>query len=255
MKTLALAFIIVLLSAGACFALLNFAGVGDKVAAPLASALLGAITYVHQTLDQKKVSFSLLALPQGIVTLRGFFLPSYVMFVYGAFLLLAIMNIGGAIGGIAAALSGLGYGELLFVAAAVSTPLALIGSYLIGRWIGVRSAKLPLVVAILAIAGARLGGSVMDWLVLPTADFEAIFHAPKEIKTFLEFVGGGVIFLAIPALLGAWRGRRARLAGYLRYLLKRIPQDTRLTIVNLAFEEADKATGGNLARQRFVDPG
>jgi hypothetical protein len=49
---LLLAFLVVLCAAGLCFGLLSVFGVAEKIAGPLASALFGAITYVHQALEK-----------------------------------------------------------------------------------------------------------------------------------------------------------------------------------------------------------
>jgi hypothetical protein len=58
--------------------------------------------------------------------------------------------------------------------------------------------------------------------------------------------------IVVPGLIGYWRGQRQRLSKYLDYLLSVLPQQTRDTVVDLAFEEAQKvaATVGEVRPYR-----
>jgi hypothetical protein len=47
--------------------------------------------------------------------------------------------------------------------------------------------------------------------------------------------------LLVAGLLGYWRGQKYRLSKYLHYLLGVLPAETRDAVIELAFEEAQKA--------------
>ena len=46
----------------------------------------------------------------------------------------------------------------------------------------------------------------------------------------------------VPGLIGYWRGKRQSLSKYLHYLLSVLPPQTRDTVVELAFDEAQKVS-------------
>src|SRR5260221_2665331 len=92
MKTLALAFAIVLAAVTLCFGVLARFGVADKVAAPIASVLFAAITYVHQALEQRTTKPRLALAPPRIVSLEGFGLSPRVISRYGTLLVVAAIG-------------------------------------------------------------------------------------------------------------------------------------------------------------------
>ena len=50
------------------------------------------------------------------------------------------------------------------------------------------------------------------------------------------------LIVIVPGLIGYWRGKRQSLSKYLYYLLSVLPPQTRDTVVELAFEEAQKVS-------------
>ena len=239
------AFLIVMCAAALCFGVLSFLGVAEKIAGPLASSLFGAITYVHQALEKSTFKLRLSALPQGLVTLRGFFLSPVVMFAYASLTLYAMLALL------------FGYGEVYgwIMATAVDIPPdsmsavllpGLIASsvakaaagYFVGRWIGSRVERYSIVVLLSAVSGASLLSLLAFYFAPQVADI--MFGSKVSVRLLLLTFADNAGTMAVPGLIGAWRGRRARLTKYLGYLLGRIPDDTRLVIVNLAFEEAER---------------
>jgi hypothetical protein len=64
-------------------------------------------------------------------------------------------------------------------------------------------------------------------------NYDPVANAAVMGVTSVEF--------ALAGLLGIWRGRRRRLAGYLEYLLSVLPLESRGALVDLAYEEAKRA--------------
>src|SRR5262245_48072215 len=106
MKSLALAFVIVLSASAIIFGALSFFGIAQTIAAPIAGLFLSAITYVHQVIEKKDPKTALSALPKGIVALSGFFLPWYVMTVYASFTLIAAIEFSACVIGFASGVAG-----------------------------------------------------------------------------------------------------------------------------------------------------
>jgi hypothetical protein len=238
MKNLVLAAGIVFLAAICLFGLLILAGIERAGAMSVATMPLGGIVYVHQTLDKRDMKPNLRALPRGVVTLEGFALPWYQMLVYGALMFAALKQIGGFIGGVTAGLAGVeSDNALTVIATVVGNLVAIIGVYAICFWIGTRCDKYPYLVGLGVPIFGHMIGITVDYLILSSAEFTAFFGQPKSLGFFIVGVISGTLVVVLFALLGIWRGSRARLSAYLSYLLGSLPPDTRNTIIDLTYEE------------------
>src|SRR5262245_19173152 len=105
MKSLALAFVIVLSGAALTFGALGLFGVAQTIAGPISGLFLSAITYVHQVIEKKDPKAALTAIPKGIVALQGFFLPWYVIAVYSSLTLIAAIQLWAVVVGLATGLA------------------------------------------------------------------------------------------------------------------------------------------------------
>jgi len=123
---------------------------------------------------------------------------------------------------------------------ASAVPIAIAGGYLIGRWIGTRSAERgPYAVMLAAFLGC-FGTRVVEFIMLSPENFAEFYGSDKGFGLFLgQLIGGTVVYSAC-GLVGYWRGRRMRFTQYLRYLLSVLPKDTRDVLVKMAYEEAQR---------------
>lgn len=254
------AFLIVLVAAAACFGLLSLFGVAEKIAGPLASALFGAITYVHQAIEKQRATSSATASSQGVVTLRGYFFSPVLMFVYASLALYAMMVLIYAYGRYSGALlsdivDSMDRNEitdlmlpLLFAASVTKVVVA----YVVGRWVGSRARRFSEIVLLCSIAGASIlvmavysiGGGSSSSLF-----FEGVARPKVLLLGFADNFGT----MTVPGLVGIWRGKRLRLTGYLGYLLSRLPMDTRFATVNMVYEEVNRLTAGAMKEQGPVN--
>ena len=174
------------------------------------------------------------------------------MVLYGA---LALWTLGQAAGGLAGLVlsvvlqpyhDGPPPARLLLAMAVIGpTMLTIFAAYFVGRWIGTRCLRRGIVAIVLVAVLTAVGAVAVD--VLATTDeyyremFDAERLSPAHILTRVALVSFNIL---VPGLIGYWRGRKLRLSKYLHYLLGVLPAETRDTVVDLAFEEAQKVAAG-----------
>lgn len=255
MKNLALAALAVFASASFIYVVLTAAGVEKAAALPIAAMPLNGIVFVHQTLEKGSLRPNFRALPRGVVDFQGFALPWYQLLVYGTLIFAALKQIGGFIGGVAAGLARVASMDALAaIAGIVGNLVGIIAIYAICAWIGTRCAKYTYLVGLgVPFLGNAIGGAV-DFTFLSNAEFVSFFGAPKSAGFFLIQVLLGTLLVAPFAMLGIWRGRRARLSAYLSYLLGLLPASTRSSIIDLAYEEVKVLTAGTQRAAPVADP-
>jgi hypothetical protein len=107
-------------------------------------------------------------------------------------------------------------------------------SYFVGRWIGTRCSSKGTIAILLAIFLSTVIGLTIDRMV------------PDEPGEFPSWLADLIEFpLAIFAgVIGYRRGRKYRLSRYLHYLLGVLSPETRDTLIDLAFGEAQKIGSG-----------
>jgi hypothetical protein len=96
---------------------------------------------------------------------------------------------------------------------------------------------------------ARAALSLFDWWALSEEGFEFVYEQPKSASSAVLMAVVGMALLGVISFLGSLRGRKLRLSRYVAYLLARLPRETRLTLVSLAYEEAKKLSSGTLEQQ------
>jgi hypothetical protein len=238
MKNLILAGVIVLGAAGILLGIQTLLGLDVKSALAIAALPLSSISSVHQTLEKGTLKLNFRALPKGVVNLQGFALPWYQMLVYGALIFVPLKELGGFVGGLTAGMAAISEsGALIWIVAVIANLVTIAGMYLIGSWIGARCNKYGWLIGIAVPFFGQIVAEAADFILLSDAQFHELFGEPKTFGLFAVGVITGSLLVAVFALLGVWRGRRARLSAYLAYLLGNLPAETRDTIVNLAYEE------------------
>ncbi len=176
---------------------------------------------------------------------EGFGLPWYTMLVYGTFLFAAAVQAAGFVAGVSVALAQGNVSDLravLLVDIILGASAAL---FFVGAWLGSRVTQFGIPVLFAVVVLGRVIVAVIDYLALSKSQFEEVTGLEKSLSTFaLTALGGSALFVGLAAifgLVGFWHGRRSRLANYLHSLLGQVSEDTRQTIVNLAYEEAQRA--------------
>lgn len=218
---------------------------------------VGCVHYAEM-LEQRHVRMSLWPdRPTAVPTLHGYVISPIVMLAYGTVIVLAVAEFASGLtgilaGGMSALLTeGKSLQELApklplvigLLALLVAVPIQLLGGYVVGKWIGARCARNGLIVMLgSAAAGAVLLRGI-DYLISPPEHFKALFGQEKSAGVLLLAAIGPFAVFSIGGLIGYWRGRRRKLSSYLHYLLSVLPNDTRNLIVDLAFEEAQRAGG------------
>lgn len=124
----------------------------------------------------------------------------------------------------------------------IAFPVMTIAVYCIGRWIGSRCSKNGALALISTVLLCIFMLKATDYLFSDRETLMQLYGTERELSSFANKVlmpglSAFLIFSGI-GLVGYWRGKRRRLTEYMRYLLNVLPQHTRETLVNLAFEEA-----------------
>jgi hypothetical protein len=189
-------------------------------------ALGSGIAYYHLLSRRRGGGLS----PRGIVAPSRFRLRWPLASVLGALIILLGVN--------AAAMFGALLTGSLEFALGASTIAAITASFAIGRWIVIRADAHAVVAAMIAAAVARIVGGVSDWILAPEIIRTTLGVA--DLSTWLVVSAIGAILWIAAAVAGAYFGRRSREAGYLAYLLRRIPQGTRTSLLEMVYEEANE---------------
>jgi hypothetical protein len=168
--------------------------------------------------------------PAGIVRFSGFELAWPVVTILGAFGIIAAGNAAAFVGGL---LTGTIEGAL-----GASVVAAVVASFAVGRWIGIRADQHALIATVITAYLARLLGAIIDMALTPADIRGALGMALTTDYAIALLVGGGI--WAVSALCGGILGRRAREAGYLSYLLARIPAGTRTSVMELVYDESKR---------------
>jgi hypothetical protein len=203
---------------------------GLKELEKVASAPLLATPGIYAYLRRRRGLGGLL--PAGVVTQQGYGLAWPVTIMLGSVVIIGTANL---VSGAMAFLTG-----SLDAALGASAVTALVASFAVGRWIGMRSATHALLAAILTAYLARFGAAVLDMALVDEATRKSL-----GLQLTPEFVASLILWAtiwAVAAVVGCMVGLRGRDAGYLAYLLKRVSPATGKTILDLAYEESAKAT-------------
>jgi len=235
---------------GLTFALLYLFGYPQAMSAAgiLAGAVITAFPKVAEFLEQQESRKSLAAGRRApVYDFRGFQIAWPLMVVYGTVVLWGVTQA-------AAGFAGLMLGSMLsfegenapkaaFAASVPATMIAILGSYFVGRWIGARTSRLGIVTMLLIASLTSAAAVGIDVLMLSHGLYKNLYGS--EWLAFFGILTRITVIsfmMIVPGLIGYWRGQRQRLSKYLDYLLSVLPPQTRDTVVELAFEEAQKVS-------------
>jgi hypothetical protein len=214
-----------------------------NVAKTIGGVIIASFPVIAEFLERQKGRKNLAAGKQRpVYDFRGFQITWPLMAVYGTIIVVVVFALGPfLVGFIRGFYNGFVAGyykqegpqiqpdELYWADIIVSYLVSITGSYLVGRWIGTRCARRG-VVAILLIGPLASAIYIATNLPVREMEVQTILHE-FAIRTCI-FWGAG--------LFGHWRGKRYKLSAYLHYLMRVLPAETRETVVELTFEEAQK---------------
>jgi hypothetical protein len=237
MKSLLLALAAVSFAVIATFAALNALQVQKEIAGSAAGVFLGALPYVHKRFERYAKTPIPALKRDAVVTFDSFALPDLVLFVYATFVAIAASQL---IGGFSLAIT---EGAAAFdnmaapVAGLLSAPLQLFTAFVIGRWVGVRSGRRGVLIVVTAFGVSISAEHVLRLVFMSDTEFAATFGVDRTVVIVLAQWGGGIVLWTLLALFGFWRGRKRRLSQYADYLLRKLPPETRDTVLLLLREE------------------
>jgi hypothetical protein len=163
------------------------------------------------------------------------------MVLYGTILLCVIREGFGYVAGFVLGAAGGKLEGLPHMMAVTTVPAAMFGMYFIARWIGTRCTRRGIIATLLVAILAITISALLEIVGLTDEDYRLLLgHEKTDYAKLFGIKGLGVSILAAVGLLGYWRGHKQRLSKYLYYLLGVLPVATRETVVDLAFEEAQK---------------
>ncbi len=240
MRSLLLALGAVSLTVVATFAALSALQVPKEIAGSAAGAFLGAIPYVHKQFERRAKSPILAFRRDAIVTFDSFALPNYVLVVYGTFVAFAVSQVIGGFSVAIAESAATFEGMATPVAGLLSAPLQMFIVFAMGRWIGVRSGRLGVLIVLTVFVLSVSAEHILRLAYMDDRAFATAFGVDRTSMIMLAQWGGGVVLWTIFGLLGFWRGRRRRLSQYADYLLRKLPPATRDTVLLLLREEVTR---------------
>jgi len=234
---LLVAFGIALLGIIVVFLALSHLGLDKSVAGAIASAIISAIPSIRESLDKHGLPGARREARRPVLSFEGFGLSPQKQIVYGFLMLFGAMNLSSGFVGLLGGASGLTAETTVLITQAVSIVVVYPAMFLVGRWVGRRGISKGIATVFLICAFARVANSLLDL---------SFFSYPKVrslagMQSWQQIVAG-VALLFLVGCLGYWRGRRQRLSAYLAYLLRRVSNDTREAIVELAYGEASRKT-------------
>jgi hypothetical protein len=245
MKSLAIALGIVVAFAAGLFAVCRAFGVVTQVAGPIASSSLGLITFIHDKVE-KSFSQSNSKITPGIVPLDAFLIRWPYMLLYASLLVVGIAELGGLIIATPASLLAKAMPSVpqVFVFSMItiaSIPLFGGAIFVLGRWMGIRSAK----AAYWLLPVALILGRVVDITVASffSASFRQLWANGFQNANTQSKLATFSVFLAFVACgwAGVWTGNKVRFASYFNSLLSQVSPATRETLLAMTFEEAKSA--------------
>jgi hypothetical protein len=241
-------------------------GLPSEIAKGLAGLPAFTIKDLYEFLETRSAKLALAKVGStSIANLEEFSINPLAAFLIATIMFAGMILLIGAVAGVLVAVGAAvaGGSELLdpntklflWLVIYTSFPLKVIASAYIGRWIGTRS---PLYGVTIAVSSALFGVSLSyAFSVLMISDdlFKALTGGEKTgtaaLAQFITVFPDMLIYMIVGGL-GVWSGRRRHLARYLTFILNVLPSETRLSIVEMARDEAGRASasvipGGSVA--------
>jgi hypothetical protein len=250
MKLLAMALVVSMAMGTILFiAVLLAGGVAHvEVAGAIGAMPLVAVPHIYDTLERVEARKSVTSGHKIMIpTFEGFSVSWPIMVVAGTIVVIVITQFTGAIAGGIADACGARTPSVIGTVGLVSIPFQLAVGYVLGNWIGARSARNGIGAVVFVAALGPTGTKLFDYMVVSADEWRELYGYDKTPAVLIGHILLLFAMWAIPGLLGFWRGRKKRISKYMLYLLSLLPADTRSALSDLAFDEANKVVSGRHA--------
>lgn len=198
----------------------------------IAGLFLASITYVHQALEGRRSKFRFTALPGTSVPFEQYLLPWPVMVIYGVCVVYVLSGLGTVMIWAFGALTGLFFSTFI---APVNTVVTGLAFFFVGVWNGLRCERRPFLATVCLVLA----------YVLLSAVFNLFSQPASIISTSFALVAGALLYLTL-AVLGLWRGNKARYSRYVQFLLGFVAPATRSQVVDLVYAEVQRLASDRL---------
>jgi hypothetical protein len=240
--TFGITLLISLVTFGAVKLLLRDAQVAEGVAAfPLVAS-----PHLFETLDRLNSRRRPPSISGSAFSLRGYLKPWPIMSICGALTIVGLMQLLPVVGLLPVVIventadSDLGVHGAMMAALSVAIPLAVVGAYLVGRWIGHRASRHGLIAVLIAGVVGAAAAQLIDIIFLSNDKFFEVYEMNKSGWFFAVKIGVSSALYTIAALIGYLVGMRHRMARYIGYLISILPPTTAEVLVSMATDEANR---------------
>ncbi len=245
MRHLIRAVIIVISLSILLYLILRWLELPDQIIAAFSAAPLASVALIHQLLRERSGPPRFSTEPREIVPLDEYSLPWHQLYIYGTLIFIAIEVI----------LSILGIVFLLFTSIQLGfespyEPLSSIPSnfilinlfmlivfFILGKWVGVRSSLSPILGVLVVVAIITTVRFI--YLLVSLFVFPELFEFGVASDPLVYLLAIGLIFIVF-GVVGYWRGRTTRISSYLNFLVKKLPKDTQVDLIDIVFDELQK---------------
>lgn len=178
--------------------------------------------------------------PSGVVRPEGYHLEIGRVLIYGTLLFFAgtqiLSFVAGILLGLVLPASGIDPNSETFIYALLPTLIfgQAITAFLVSQWIGSRVHRHGLLTMLAVLTVGRI--------LLVAVDSLLGFRVPIDAAFIVYFLMLTIVLWAIGGL-GYWRGTKMREAGYVWYLLSNLPQESRVPLEELLYDEVRAKVG------------
>ncbi|MBM3553592.1 MAG: hypothetical protein FJX45_18045 [Alphaproteobacteria bacterium] len=264
MRLVTVSFFLVAAIGAVLFLLVWFLTNNMDAAKGVAACAVAALPTVSSALEKSEAKES--SLPDkkmAIRSIEGFSISFPAVVAIGAVIGVAILNLGSFFGGVlVAAVRALGtnetmsaaeQGRLFPIVGLANLPILVVGSYLLGKWVSWRCAKKGILAVVLMAFLIAIINRTFDAITLTKEEWQALFHgSEKDFTGMATAIIPQFTIILIPGLFGYWRGCRQRTNKYMDYLLSALPEETRNSIVDLAFDEVTRVVDARRAKAKMT---
>lgn len=262
MKSLYTAAAVTLAPGAFLFIVLSLLTADQKLSDSIAGLFLAAFPTVAAAIEKREQTAQVAKDPGGALSFMGLSIPWYLILAYATAILAAVGLLAGLVSGVVEALvqagipgefAGTGYdtitGNLIAQASIITLNLVAfpIVAYLVGSWIATRCEKYGPYVAVGSVFIALLLIRTLDLLAIDETSYEQLYGQKRDFIGVVPYLFLWTTIYGAFSLLGYWRSNQAKLGRYVAYLMRRLPEATKDTIVAWAYQEAQLAASQALA--------
>ena len=232
MKSLVIAFAICITSAVLCFLMLNAAGVNQDIAKVIATIVLGGFPKLRETIEKMLMDKG--DSKDELRRYEEFNINPWLCLLYVTVIGFVAVEFTGGVAGMLLKLLGVPRSQFGTTMSLLIFLVAFPVLYISGRWIGRRCRNYPVLLALSCAPSIRLVTLVFDKVLVSGEIYDEMIGKVNIVEQLIF----GALIIAIPLLIGVLIGRKQKLSSYFTYLLTKLSPESRLALLDLAFEDA-----------------